>query len=538
MANTLIDLNNNKLTFDNKIITIINIQNDLWFKGNDVAKLLGYSDPKRAIQHHINKDKYKLTYENIIKKRGTESSPPLSYNEKNSIFINESGLYKLIFKSTLKIAEDFQEWIQDDVLPQIRKTGSYSIQSDRKLLETNFWNDNNILEYNDKNVIYIGYIGIHNNEQLFKFGISEQIYVREFEQHRKTFDIFKMVNIEICDNKRYVESAFKKQLSSLGLLRKQEFNSKNQTELFTITPQYELDKIINLLRECIEQNPLPIVKELKSELINVNTELNKLKAELEKIINENKDFKIKVEEIENNKRKHIEERQVNFSILVEKERKNINKYKEIKEIIKKKEESKNAEVQNEIIDKKQISKQNKCVDCGTDIRKKAKRCLDCYNKERLIIKDRPSYEQLIIDVKELNFTGTAAKYNVSDNAIRKWIKKYEIQKSEEEKILKKKNIQKPSYIELMNTIQSNKNNIKETSVKYEVDPSTIHEWRRNYEKNMSEEDKIIITNSKPTYEELMYTIKHTKSIREVAKKYDVYPTTIYKWKKKYEEETT
>ncbi len=67
MANTLIDLNNNKLIFNNKEITTININNQLWFKGNDVAKLLGYTEPKKAIQYHIKKDKYKLSYENIIK---------------------------------------------------------------------------------------------------------------------------------------------------------------------------------------------------------------------------------------------------------------------------------------------------------------------------------------------------------------------------------------------------------------------------------------------------------------------------------------
>ncbi len=85
MANTLIDLNNNKLIFNDKEIIIINIDNNLWFKGNDVAKLLGYSNPAKSIYQHITKDKYKLTYENILK--GTNcNGKPLSYNEKKQCF--------------------------------------------------------------------------------------------------------------------------------------------------------------------------------------------------------------------------------------------------------------------------------------------------------------------------------------------------------------------------------------------------------------------------------------------------------------------
>jgi hypothetical protein len=53
---------------------------------------------------------------------------PLSYNEKKTIFINESGLYSLILSSKLKMAKKFKRWVTKDVLPTIRKTGSYKLQ--------------------------------------------------------------------------------------------------------------------------------------------------------------------------------------------------------------------------------------------------------------------------------------------------------------------------------------------------------------------------------------------------------------------------
>ncbi len=68
-----------------------------------------------------------------------------------------------------------------------------------------FWNENQINDYNNKNVLYIAFIGIFNNERIYKFGKSEQIYTREFKQHQKFFDTFKMRFVIECDNMSFVE---------------------------------------------------------------------------------------------------------------------------------------------------------------------------------------------------------------------------------------------------------------------------------------------------------------------------------------------
>jgi len=64
-------------------------------------------------------------------------------------------------------------------------------------------------------------------------------------------------------------------------------------------------------------------------------------------------------------------------------------------------------------------------DCGEQITKGSKRCKKCYDIAQRKV-ERPSYEQLIQDIRETNYTQTGKKYGVSDNTIRKWIKKYKI----------------------------------------------------------------------------------------------------------------
>lgn len=81
-----------------------------------------------------------------------------------------------------------------------------------------------------------------------------------------------------------------------------------------------------------------------------------------------------------------------------------------------------------IIDTKKEEKTIKCIDCDNLISKKATRCIICNDTHKFkeASYDRPSYEQLKKDMEELKFyTTIGKKYNVSDNCIRKWIRKYE-----------------------------------------------------------------------------------------------------------------
>lgn len=83
-----------------------------YFAGSDVAKALGYAIPHKAVQTHC---------KGVLK-----WNIPTSSGNQDVLFITEGDIYRLIMKSKLPSAEEFERWVMDEVLPQIRKTGSYS----------------------------------------------------------------------------------------------------------------------------------------------------------------------------------------------------------------------------------------------------------------------------------------------------------------------------------------------------------------------------------------------------------------------------
>ena len=96
----------------------------IYFKAREVASILGYTNEMKAVRDHVDDD-YKMRLDDI--KGMNEMDPSLNHNDKISIYITEPGLYQLIFKSHLPIAKDFTKWVVNEVLPNIRKHGSYTI---------------------------------------------------------------------------------------------------------------------------------------------------------------------------------------------------------------------------------------------------------------------------------------------------------------------------------------------------------------------------------------------------------------------------
>ena len=87
-----------------------------WFVGKDIATILGYAKPENAIANHVDDEDKTST---LIQGSGS------NYKSK-AILVNESGLYSLILSSKLPNAKKFKRWVTGEVLPSIRKTGSYS----------------------------------------------------------------------------------------------------------------------------------------------------------------------------------------------------------------------------------------------------------------------------------------------------------------------------------------------------------------------------------------------------------------------------
>lgn len=92
------------------------VNGEIMFVGKDVADIPGYTNTSKAIRDHID-DEDKLT-ERIV----------LSGQNREVIFINESGLYSLILSSKMPNAKKFKHWVTAEVLPAIRKHGMYAIE--------------------------------------------------------------------------------------------------------------------------------------------------------------------------------------------------------------------------------------------------------------------------------------------------------------------------------------------------------------------------------------------------------------------------
>ena len=92
------------------------IDNEPWFVGKDVAEALGYKNVRDSLARHIDSDD-KRDGVVIHDSMGREQKP---------IIINESGLYSLILSSKLPNAKKFKRWVTSEVLPTLRKTGSYT----------------------------------------------------------------------------------------------------------------------------------------------------------------------------------------------------------------------------------------------------------------------------------------------------------------------------------------------------------------------------------------------------------------------------
>ena len=109
---------NQIIQFNNKGFSVrsLLVEDEPWFVAKDVCKALGYVNTRDAVKKHIDKDD----------KRVSQFATPSG--TQNMIIINESGLYSLILRSNKPQAKKFKKWVTSEVLPSIRKTGSYSLQ--------------------------------------------------------------------------------------------------------------------------------------------------------------------------------------------------------------------------------------------------------------------------------------------------------------------------------------------------------------------------------------------------------------------------
>lgn len=127
--------------FENHEVRSLLLNNEPWFVGKAVAEVLGYAKPLNAIAQHVDKD-------DSLKQGLTDSLG----RQQKTIFVNESGLYALIFGSKLESAQKFKRWVTSEVLPALRKTGQYQVKelSGQELMAKALIEAQNVLAAKDK----------------------------------------------------------------------------------------------------------------------------------------------------------------------------------------------------------------------------------------------------------------------------------------------------------------------------------------------------------------------------------------------------
>lgn len=96
-------------------IHTVTIDNEPWFVGRDIANNLEYQNGSRDINRHVDEEDRRK----VLLFDGKQ--------DRETIIINESGLYSLILSSKLPAAKKFKRWVTAEVLPTLRKTGRYNI---------------------------------------------------------------------------------------------------------------------------------------------------------------------------------------------------------------------------------------------------------------------------------------------------------------------------------------------------------------------------------------------------------------------------
>lgn len=107
-------------SYNDKLVRTTEIDGEIWFVAKDVCNILELTNPTEALKALDEDERSTL--------RITEGTSPKGGNPNMNI-INEYGLYKLTFNSRKPEAKTFTRWVTHEVLPSIRRTGSYSLSN-------------------------------------------------------------------------------------------------------------------------------------------------------------------------------------------------------------------------------------------------------------------------------------------------------------------------------------------------------------------------------------------------------------------------
>ena len=237
--------NYNIITFENnKIVIIIDNNNNILFNAKQICISLQYKDPKKAIINNVEKDD-KIQLKNIDINFKV-------YQQPDTMYINESGLYSLLILSRTKKSKKFLKWITKDVIPSMRKQTIYSnndeitklqekineLESKNKILKNNL----KIEKFPEGAIVYVieDYDINNSNNIIYKIGKTDDLNKR-----------LKIFNTHSIHNKKvvhYIEIKCPLQFESCIKSMLYKYRIKNKKEYFDCS----LNKIKKAFNLCIE----------------------------------------------------------------------------------------------------------------------------------------------------------------------------------------------------------------------------------------------------------------------------------------------
>ncbi|TOY35196.1 hypothetical protein DA423_00585 [Clostridioides difficile] len=221
---------NNLMVFEGKEVEIFELDGRILFNPKHVAECLDIKNVNENLRNMNQKQVIKLTNSDI------SLTDIRKLNNAGENFLTESGVYKLIFKSKKKKAEKFQDWVTDEVLPSIRKHGSFSINTN---------NIKDVLMPVMLNGMLAGFeqLSIENDKKIdTRFNQIETKLDMKYEKQDRQFQEMKdMVGLE-SKNIRTLSTLLKIRLSELKGYNINAYNYDYRTVVARLFSIYNVEK--------------------------------------------------------------------------------------------------------------------------------------------------------------------------------------------------------------------------------------------------------------------------------------------------------
>ena len=243
--NEILKINNSE------IMIVYDIDGNIWFGLRDVVKALEYNNYKKAVARlKINKKYIKLYF----KIHGTPQGVPSKGTHPNKKFINESGLYELLSKSTKPLARIFMDKYFTDIMPELRKNGQY-ILNKQEMTKTNEINkeleqENIELKNNLRNIVYPDGPALYlitkilYHKKYYKLGFTENLNKR-LKAYNTGLPNKIYYNYFIMVKNKHIDTCMKKIMKNKEFIKNKEFYLAKLSRILEFIKSCEksLDKI-------------------------------------------------------------------------------------------------------------------------------------------------------------------------------------------------------------------------------------------------------------------------------------------------------